>query len=98
MRKRLLRQTRSLSQNRIWGGAEPLKSGPFGPKKSLFEPHPLNPPTKTPISWPTLWLKVDLLPDRVRHTPALGYGPVLRYNKRIFSQSPAKVQLKSQSI
>ena len=41
--------TQTRTQDRIWGGTEPLKSG-------LFGPHPLNPPTKTPF-WHTLWQK-----------------------------------------
>ena len=51
------------SQDHVWGGLGPRKSGPFGLKKSgLFEPHTLNPPTKT-LFWPNLWQKVDLLAD-----------------------------------
>ena len=37
------------SQDRIWGVAKPPKSGPFGPKSGLFEPHALNPPKKPPF-------------------------------------------------
>ena len=41
---------------------DPPKVDLLDPKSGLFEPHPLNPPTK-PQFWPTLWLKVDLLAD-----------------------------------
>ena len=51
------------SQDRIWGGAEPPKGGPFGPKKWTFLN--LTPSTllQKPHFWPNLWPKVDLLPD-----------------------------------
>ena len=51
------------SQDRLWGGAGPPKSGPFGPKKWTFLN--LTPLTllQKPHFWPTLWLKVDLLAD-----------------------------------
>ena len=35
------------SQDQFWGGAGLPKSGLLDPKSGLFEPHPLNPPTKT---------------------------------------------------
>ena len=48
-------------QNRIGGGAEPQKSGPFGPKMWTFWTS--TPLLQKPHFWPTLWLKVDVLAD-----------------------------------
>ena len=45
-----LNSTQARSQDQFWRGTGPQKSG-------LFEPEPLNPPTKT---WPNLWLKWTL--------------------------------------
>ena len=41
-----------------WGVQNPPKVDLLDPKSGLFEPHPFNPPTKTPF-WSTLWPKVD---------------------------------------
>ena len=41
--------TEVCSQDRIWEGAEPPEVDLLDPKSGLFEPHPLNPPTKTPF-------------------------------------------------
>ena len=47
------------------GGAGPPKSGPLWQKKNwLFEPYPINSPTKPAVFGPILWLKVDLF-DRL---------------------------------
>ena len=58
------------SQDLIWGGAEPPKSGPFGPKKWTFWTSPHSTLLQKLHFWQTLWPKVNLLPDLgVRHTP-----------------------------
>ena len=58
----------------FWGGADPKKVDLLDPKSGLFEPHPLNPPTKNPFLAHFV-AKVDLLADLggVLHPP--GYGP-----------------------
>ena len=50
------RTEQARSQDQIWEGAGPPKSGPF-------EPHLPQPSYKKPHFWPTLWIKVDLLAD-----------------------------------
>ena len=51
------------SQDWIWGGEEAPKSGPFGPKKWTFWTSTPSTLLQKPNFWPTLWTKVDLLPD-----------------------------------
>ena len=66
------------SQDRIWGGVGPPQKWTFWTQNGLFEPHPLNPPTKNPFL-------VHIVAKRgpfgrlgvVRRTPTppSGYGP-----------------------
>ena len=58
------------SQGRTWGGAEPPKVDFWDLKSGLFEPHPLNPPTKTPF-----WAHFVAKSRHFARFPYPRYGP-----------------------